>query len=219
MLCLFVLGSLVFSGCGESDYVRNDDYEKMPEPDYALRQLLGVRTLRTSFEMPEEMRSFRTGLIFIVDGKVTGSGGWTLGDGLHTFGADGNKYAKTIQVEYMNWKDDDLWRGYFRTVPAALWSSHQVNEDFWNGIEADALRNHGSAVPPHGWPFGNFTVLGAWYASSGGGNMGTLDAILKGWDYVVLLVVDFSAEIPESLGRPQNSPSNEELQKILEDHL
>ena len=117
MLCLFVLGSLVFSGCGDSDpagdanYVRNDDYERLPDSDYTLRQLMGVRTLRTSFEMPEGMRSFRTGLIMIQEGKVVGSQGWRYGDGWHRGTLGGKQeYAKTIEFEYSNWKNDGVWR-------------------------------------------------------------------------------------------------------------
>lgn len=64
--------------------------------------------------------------------------------------------------------------------------------------------------------FGDFQVIGAWYGSRENSAIGSLQTILGGMDSIALLVVDFSAEEQDTHGAPLETPSNEELQKILD---
>jgi hypothetical protein len=227
MLCLVVLGALGFFGCGDSDhgrnsdYVRNDDYEPMPEPDYTLRRLMGVRTLRTSFEMPETMRSFRVGMIFFEEGKLIGSQGWLYGDGWHSGDLDGKQeYAKTIEFEYSNWENDGVWRQETFVNPSRAQMFTKINEGFWDKFEGDDFSFSGSQNDFRGELFGDFLVIGAFYGASEPIGMGSLDLLLRNPGSLALLVVEFSEELqPPSRIMQKSPPSDEELQKILESHL
>ena len=211
---------LTVLGCGKQD-VYNDDYEAPPEPDYALRGLLGVRTLRGSFEMPEGMRSYRRGLIFIEEGKVTGTNGWFVGDGGHTFHADGKtEYAKTIHVEYMNWKNDGEWQGFFRDIPSIAWSNPKVNKDFWERFENEQWRTQGGDSPMRA-RFGNYHILALWFGSKENSATGSLETVLHTMDCIALLAAEFSPEKARVLKNEawREPPPKEKLQSILDARL
>ena len=215
---LTLLTPLCLAGCGPSGprEVRNDDYEKPSEPDYGLRQLLGVRTLRAEFEMPQGMRTFRVGLIYIVDGQVTASE-WLSGNGLHTVHSDGTReFAKTLYVEYMNGKFDGEWKERLHVTPSFTTRSHQTHGDFWQHFKDADLRTQGWTNAIQNEKFGDFRILAATYGSKENVASGPVESLLQNMDFLALLVVDFLPEKMNSNERMVEFPSEGELQGGLE---
>ncbi len=219
---LSLLALLSLAGCNPSGgpgEIRNDDYETPTEPDYALRQLLGVRTLRTSFEMPEEMKTYRVGLIYIEDEQVTASE-WMSGQGLHTVHSGGLKeLAKTIYVEYLSWKNDGSWEEILRITPSFTTRSLRSHEAFWNAFEDAKLRSQGHSAQPFLGNFGEFRVLGATYGAKENVATGQVDSLLRNMDFLILLVVDFLPEAMSSESGMVELPTDEELQGLLKEEI
>lgn len=213
-----LLALLCLAGCGPSGprEVRNDDYEKPAEPDYALRQLLGVQTLRAEFEMPAGMKTFRVGLLYIEDGQVTDSE-WLSGNGLHTVHADGTReYAKTLFVEYMVGQFDGEWKERLHVTPSFTTASRQANTNFWEKFANADLRTRGSSNQMQFDKFGEFQVLAASYGTKENVATGPVESLLRNMDFIVLLVVDFLPEATDSEDGPVVYPSEEELQGVIE---
>ena len=211
----FALVALLFLvGCGPRE-VRNDDYEKPNEPDYALRQLLGVQTLSSSFEIPKGMKAFRLGLLYIENGQVTASD-WMHGDGLHTMHANGvQEYAKTILAEHLVWKNNGKWEEVLRITPSFVNRGPSNHQSFWEAFRSESLMTQGYTTLPNLGRFGDFRVLAASYGAKDSVASGYIDSLLRDMDFLVLLVVDFLPEDPNSEDRPIEFPSDDELQVVV----
>lgn len=218
---LATLTLLILAGCGPSGPrdVRNDDYEKPTEPDYALRQLLGVRTLQAEFEMPQGMKTFRVGLLYIVDGQVTASQ-WLSGDGLHTSHSDGSKeYAKTLYAEFMVGKSNGEWKERLHVAPSFATRIIEANADFWENYEETKLGTRGWSTHMEFEKFGEFQVLGAIYGAQDYVATGPVENLLQDMDFLALLVVDF---LPEDSGAKNGRvefPTDEELQAVIAEEI
>lgn len=212
-----LLALLCLAGCypNGSQEVRNDNYEKPPEGDHALRQLLGVRTLRAEFEMPEDQKTLRVGLIYIEAGQVTASE-WLSGDGLHTFHFDGKReYAKTLFVEFMVGKFDGEWKERLHVTPSFTTVSREANADFWDKFESTDLRSRGSSNQMQYESFGDFRVLAAYYGAKENVASGPVEGLLRNMDFLALLVVDFLPGELDPSGGPMVYPTEQQLQEVI----
>ncbi|MBC2601164.1 hypothetical protein [Puniceicoccus vermicola] len=212
-----LLAFLFLAGCGPSgpQEVRNDDYEKPPRPDYALRQLLGIQTLRAEFEMPGNMKTFRVGLIYIEDGQVTASE-WLSDNGLHTIHADGKReYANTLLAEFMAGKVNGEWKERLHVTPSFITANHKANADFWQKFESADLRTRGWNNQMQFEKFGDFQALAAIYGSKENVASGPVENLLRDMDFLALLVVDFLPEEMDPSEGPMVYPSEDELQEVI----
>ncbi|MBC2603014.1 hypothetical protein [Puniceicoccus vermicola] len=212
-----LLAFLCLAGCGPSGprEVRNDDYEKPAEPDYALRQFLDIQTLRAEFEMPADMKTFRVGMIYIENGQVTASE-WLSGDGLHTVHADGKReYAKTLLAEFMVGESDGEWKTRLHVTPRFTGARRKPNLDFWERFEEGDLRIRGWSDQMQNDKLGNFRVLAASYGTIGNVTIGPVERLLRDMDFLALLVVDFLPEEMDPSEGPVVYPSEEELQAVV----
>jgi len=216
-----LLAFLCLAGCSPSgpQEVHNDDYEKPSPPDYALRQLLGVQTLRSEFEMPQDMKTFRVGLLYIEGGRVTASE-WLSGDGLHTIHGDGKReYAKTLFAEYMVGKFDGEWKERLHVTPSFTTQSRQANADFWGKFENADLRTRGSSNQMQFERFGDFQALAAIYGAKENIATGPVEGLLRDMNFLALLVVDFLPEKMDSSEGPMVYPTEEELQEVVAEEV
>ncbi|PXA04798.1 hypothetical protein DDZ13_06430 [Coraliomargarita sinensis] len=203
---------LLLTGC-EEKVAYNDNYERHEGDDMILRELLGVHTLRNSFQKPEGMKSFCVGVILIEKEEVVGISVWQPGNGLHTVHSGGLKeYAKTIHAEYVIRKKDDDWQSVFRVNPSFTSQQAEVNNNFWDIFSSDKLRTRGTNMNMAS-QIGDLTVIAAIYGAEEYVSVAPLDQLLRDMDYLALLAVrfypeDITSEMPPRL-------TKEELQKII----
>lgn len=162
----------------------------------------------------------RVGLIFFEEGKLIGSQGWLYGDGWHRGSLGGKQeYAKTIEFEYSNWKNDGVWRQKTYFNPSRFQMGTKINNEFWETFEREGY-NGGVQNDFKGEHFGDFLIIGAFYCAGEPLGWGSLDVLLQNSGSLALFVVEFSEELqPPSRILQKSPPSEEALQKILESHL